>query len=257
VPQGRIWRGKCNYQTPYNLCVLCGKIFTMTFQRSLYISLFIHVLVFGSAIAFAQFVRGALSGHWDMTVVSLVDPGLGTQGKASKSRASRNKEHREVTPDLRPEAIPETATSQAKTEVPAEKQAPREETSLQGGQENDKVGASGSGDAGALHGQAGEGSAGSGPDAKYGVVPAEQWAVIVSSIERVKRYPRFARERGIQGVVHLRFRVRPEGEVDRVEIVRSSGYEILDTASVRTVYRAAPMPYVNGWIEVPISYVLK
>jgi len=57
--------------------------------------------------------------------------------------------------------------------------------------------------------------------------------------------------------VHLRFRVRPQGEVDRVEIVRSSGYEILDTASVRTVYRAAPMPYVSGWIEVPISYVLK
>ncbi len=108
-----------------------------------------------------------------------------------------------------------------------------------------------------LHGQAGEGSAGSGPDTQFGLVPAEQWAVIVSSIERVKSYPRFARERGIQGVVHLRFRVRPQGEVDRVEIVRSSGYEILDTASVRTVYRAAPMPYVSGWIEVPISYVLK
>jgi protein TonB len=81
--------------------------------------------------------------------------------------------------------------------------------------------------------------------------------VIVSSIERVKSYPRLARERGIEGVVHLRFRVRPQGEVDRVEVVRSSGYEILDTASVRTVYRAAPMPYVSGWIEVPIAYVLK
>ena len=133
----------------------------------------------------------------------------------------------------------------------------REEASLPGVEENNKVGAGGAGDIAALNGQTGEGSAGSGPDTQFGLVPTEQWAVIVSSIERVKSYPRFARERGIQGVVHLRFRVRPQGEVDRVEIVRSSGYEILDTASVRTVYRAAPMPYVSGWIEVPISYVLK
>jgi TonB family protein len=90
-----------------------------------------------------------------------------------------------------------------------------------------------------------------------GAVSSGQWAVIVSSIERVKSYPRLARERGIEGVVRLRFRVKPQGEVDRVEIVKSSGYEILDTASVRTVYRASPMPYVSGWVEVPIAYMLK
>lgn len=224
----------------------------MTFQRSLYVSLFIHILVFGSAIAFAQFAKGTLWGHRDVTVVSLVDPGSGTQGRASQSR-----ERREVLSDRRSEAIHETASSSVQPEVPAERQAAREEASLPGVQENNNVGTSHAGDTGALHGQAGEGSAGPGPDTQFGLVPAEQWAVIVSSIERVKSYPRFARERGIQGVVHLRFRVRPQGEVDRVEIVRSSGYEILDTASVRTVYRAAPMPYVSGWIEVPISYVLK
>ena len=79
----------------------------------------------------------------------------------------------------------------------------------------------------------------------------------MSSIERVKSYPRLARERGIEGVVRLRFRVRPQGGVERVEIVRSSGSEILDTASVSTLYRAGPMPYVNGWVEVPIAYVLR
>lgn len=224
----------------------------MTFHRSLYISLFIHILVFGSAIAFAQFARGALWGHRDVTVVSLVDPGPGTEGRVSQSR-----EHREALSDHRSEAIHGTASPVAQPEVPAEKQATREEAPLPGGLENNKVGTGDAGDAGAMHGQAGNASAGSGPDTEFGLVPADQWAVIVSSIERVKSYPRFARERGIQGVVHLRFRVRPQGEVDRVEIVRSSGYEILDTASVRTVYRAAPMPYVNGWIEVPISYVLK
>ena len=103
-------------------------------------------------------------------------------------------------------------------------------------------------------GHSGGGQAGS---EASGLVSSEQWAVIVSSIERVKSYPRLARERGIQGVVHVRFRLRPRGEVDRVEIVKSSGSEILDTYSVQTVYRAGPMPYVNGWVEVPIAYVLQ
>jgi TonB family protein len=223
----------------------------MTFHRSLYISLFIHILVFGSAIAFAQFARGALWGHRDITVVSLVDPGSGTEGRTSQSR-----EHREALSDRRSEAI-HRAGSPAQPEAPAQQQAAREETPLPGASENNKIGTGDAGDAGAPYGQAEDASAGSGPDTQFGLVSTDQWAVIVSSIERVKSYPRFARERGIQGVVHLRFRVRPQGEVDRVEIVRSSGYEILDTASVRTVYRAAPMPYVNGWIEVPISYVLK
>jgi TonB family protein len=132
---------------------------------------------------------------------------------------------------------------------------------ISGGPKDNKVGTGDAGDDSAPNGQPdgqlGEGEAGSGTDEQFGAASAEQWAVIVSSIERVKSYPRMARERGIQGVVHLRFRVKPEGEVDSVEIVKSSGSEILDTASVRTVYRAAPMPYVKGWIEVPIAYVLK
>jgi len=73
----------------------------------------------------------------------------------------------------------------------------------------------------------------------------------------VKTYPRVARERGVEGVVLVRFKVLPTGEIEKVDIIKSSGSDILDTATVRTVYRAAPMPYVHGWVEVPMSYVLK
>jgi TonB family protein len=224
----------------------------MTFQRSLYISLFIHVLVFGSAIAFAQFGRGALRGHREVTVVSLLGPGSGTQGRASQSRA-----HREVFPGRRSEAMHEAASSAAQPETLAERQAAREEGPSPDVRNNDHAGIHDAGDAGALHGQTGEGPARSGPDTQFGLVPAEQWAVIVSSLERVKTYPRLARERGIQGVAHVRFKLRTTGDVETVEIVKSSGYDILDTASIRTVYRAAPMPYVSGWVEVPMAYILK
>ncbi len=80
--------------------------------------------------------------------------------------------------------------------------------------------------------------------------------LIASALERAKRYPVIAREQGIQGVVNLRFTLTPSGAVEKVEIVQSSGYAVLDDASIRTVYRAAPLPYLAGWITVPIAYVL-
>jgi TonB family protein len=223
----------------------------MTFRRSLSISVLIHVLVFGSAIAFVQFGRGALWGHREVTIVSLVGSGSGTQDRASQSR-----EHRDVLSGRSREPIRGTAPVAAKPEPAAEKQAMREEASLPRAQANDQAG-SDTGGTGALQGRTEEGSEGSGIATRFGVVPPEQWAIIVSSLERVKTYPRMARERGIQGVVHVRFKLRPTGDVETVEIVKSSGYDILDTASIRTVYRAAPMPYVNGWVEVPIAYILK
>ena len=76
-------------------------------------------------------------------------------------------------------------------------------------------------------------------------------------IERVKNYPRLARERGVEGVVRLRFLLKTSGAVEKIEILESSGSELLDHASVRAVSQAAPMPYVSGWVEVPIVYVLK
>ncbi len=221
----------------------------MTFQRSLYTSVFIHVLIFGSAIAFAQFTRGALWGNRDAVMVSLVGSGSGSEGRILQ-RAG----HREARSEDRPVVTDTTTAPAIQPETPAHKPSAREETSVPADTESRR---SGHGDAGARQGQGGSGTTGSDPGAQFGLIPAEQWAVIESQIERSKNYPRVARERGIQGVVHVRFKLKPTGDVETVEIVQSSGYDILDTASVRTVYRAAPMPYVSGWVEVPMAYVLK
>lgn len=221
----------------------------MTFQRSLYISIGIHVLVFGSAIAFAQFAGGALRGDRDAVMVSLIGSGPGQTGRILHGAG-----HREARSDDRPTAMNKITASAAQPEMPVQRPSAREETSIP---ENKGNGRSDPGDAGAPLGQGGSGTEGSGPGTQFGIVSAEQWAVIESAIERVKTYPRMARERGIQGVAHVRFKLRPTGDVESVEIVKSSGYDILDTASIRTVYRAAPMPYVNGWVEVPMAYILK
>jgi protein TonB len=81
-------------------------------------------------------------------------------------------------------------------------------------------------------------------------------AQIRRRIEGAKRYPEAARREGIQGNVHVRFRVREDGQVDTVEVARSSGSRLLDDASLDTIRRAAPFPPVRGWIRVPIAYTL-
>lgn len=75
-------------------------------------------------------------------------------------------------------------------------------------------------------------------------------------IEQAKTYPDAARREGTQGSVDLRFRIAADGSVEAVEILRSSGSQVLDAASQETIRRAAPYPVVQGWIRLPLSYRL-
>lgn len=79
-------------------------------------------------------------------------------------------------------------------------------------------------------------------------------SLILRKLEAAKRYPRMARKMGIEGTAVVRFKLKPEGRVEAVEIVDSSGSEILDTASLETVRAAAPFPYKEGWLKVGIVF---
>jgi TonB family protein len=77
---------------------------------------------------------------------------------------------------------------------------------------------------------------------------------IIRKIEAAKRYPKVARKMGIEGKAVVRFKLKPQGQVETVEIVESSGSEILDQASLQTVRDAAPLPYKEGWLKVGIVF---
>jgi TonB family protein len=79
-------------------------------------------------------------------------------------------------------------------------------------------------------------------------------SLILRKLETAKRYPRMARRLGVEGTAVVRFRLKPEGGVEAVEIVDSSGSEILDKASLETVHAAAPFPYKEGWLKVGIVF---
>ncbi|HTG01536.1 MAG TPA: energy transducer TonB [Nitrospirota bacterium] len=215
----------------------------MTLQRSILTSVLIHALVFASAFAFARFGAGELWSREYAVQVTLVSGGP-ERGAGRIQDAARKAE---------PPATP------AASDVPFEhnKISPREIAQEPGLQAEHTAKAapveSGRGNSAADAGT--EGAERGKPG--FGLISPEEWAMIEAAIERSKNYPRLARERAIQGTVRLRFKVDPSGSVQKVEVLKSSGFEILDDASVKSIYRATPMPYVKGWVEVPIAYVLK
>jgi TonB family protein len=219
----------------------------MTFQRSISISMFIHLLFFGGALAYARYQQvmvGSSSHEIRVAFVSsdVLATGTATGTKRQKSSHIEAMPHREYTfsvhgPDKIHPDTPERMNVSGNEAVGDQKKTGVERRDAQG------ISVTSYDNAGDVA-------------ARTGFVSEEQWSVIGSAIERNKKYPRIARERGIEGIVRLRFRVDQTGSVQKIEVVESSGSEILDSASIRAVERAAPMPYVNGWIEVPIAYVL-
>ena len=75
-------------------------------------------------------------------------------------------------------------------------------------------------------------------------------------IEEARIYPENARAGGIEGTAVVAFRILPDGRLGPVRLRKSSGHPALDGSSLKTVRRAAPLPYVKGVIVLPIQYRL-
>lgn len=70
-------------------------------------------------------------------------------------------------------------------------------------------------------------------------------------------YPEEAVRRGQEGEVLLRIRVGEGGIPGEIRIARSSGTRALDDAARNGVVRAAPLPSLPGWFEVPVRFFLR
>jgi TonB family protein len=246
----------------------------MTFRQSLYISFFAHLVALGGAIAFAQLTGALILRHPEVVSVSLVSLGTANASEGVIGR-HQNIPNNPVQKTFNDRPAEEQQIQKTFDDRPAEEQQiqktfndrPAEEqlrTIISGLHPNADM-SNNSNRSAVKDGNDGGSvvrttmtieTARNGSDS-IGVIVPEQWAAIESAIRRHKNYPRLARERGIEGVVRLRFTLNPTGAVDKIEILQSSGSEVLDNASVQAVYRATPMPYIKGWVEIPIAYVLK
>jgi TonB family protein len=205
------------------------------------LSIAVHIVIFGSALAFAHYGGPLFRTDSRSIMISLVGPGAAVSGSADAALIPRAAavaaSHAPQVPDMSDTGLPQTGGTEQHSIAPAP-----------GGGNNgvgDRTGNSTVQEAAAA---GGSGTPGYSP---------EQWDELRSALERAKNYPRLARERGIEGTVLVRFHVLPSGEVDTIDVVKSSGAKVLDDASVRTVLRAAPVRFVEGWVEVPMVYQLK
>jgi len=76
------------------------------------------------------------------------------------------------------------------------------------------------------------------------------------------KYPLRARRRGYQGSVELEVLVGADGKVQKVKVISSSGYKVLDRAAVRWVKQWTFIPAMRGdekvasWVKVPVRFKL-
>lgn len=116
---------------------------------------------------------------------------------------------------------------------------------------------SGAGEPSGSGGLAGEGSGGGGG----GGYSAARWDG--SGLDNRKPdYPTVARARGYEGTVTLRVLVGPDGRAQEVQIQKSSGWSVLDRASVEAVkgWRFTPAREdgraVPSWLVIPVVFSL-
>jgi len=75
-------------------------------------------------------------------------------------------------------------------------------------------------------------------------------------------YPEEARQQGWEGTVTLALELRADGTVGEVQVARSSGHEVLDTAAQETAktWKHAPGTQEGGpvtrWAEINLTFTL-
>lgn len=81
-------------------------------------------------------------------------------------------------------------------------------------------------------------------------------ALIRAAIEKAKTYPFIARKKKIEGTVITEFMINSRGLPEDINIRKSSGSGILDSAALNIISMAAPFPAISGHIVIPITFSL-
>jgi len=67
-------------------------------------------------------------------------------------------------------------------------------------------------------------------------------------IESIWKYPEDAARQGLSGDLYITFSIKRDGSLDRVELIRTSGYRSLDEAAIKAITDAQPFwPLPEDW----------
>jgi protein TonB len=100
------------------------------------------------------------------------------------------------------------------------------------------------------------------PPTEIDLVPSAPSAA--ERLEQIRRrvqdavvYPQAARERGLQGVTRIQFRVDAAGRAAEIATLESSGWPLLDAAAEQGARDARELPPLYGWVRVPVRFALE
>lgn len=77
-------------------------------------------------------------------------------------------------------------------------------------------------------------------------------------------YPALARRQGWEGQVLLTLTIEPDGQLDNLQVARSSGYAVLDAAALHALQRVGRLSAAADWLagstldmHLPVIYRLR
>jgi protein TonB len=81
---------------------------------------------------------------------------------------------------------------------------------------------------------------------EFKFISYNRWLKI--KVESVLKYPELAAISGYQGTLYIKFDILKDGSLGDVDVLKSSGYKILDDEAVRAIKAAAPFqPLPDNW----------
>jgi len=81
---------------------------------------------------------------------------------------------------------------------------------------------------------------------EFKFISYNRWLKI--KVESVLRYPELAALSGLQGTLYIEFNIMKDGSLRDLDLLKSSGYKILDDEALRAIRDAAPFqPLPNEW----------
>jgi protein TonB len=78
---------------------------------------------------------------------------------------------------------------------------------------------------------------------------------LLAKVRGARRYPELARRREIEGTVRVAFTVGVDGKPVGLKVVRGVD-ALLDDAAREAVERAAPLPRLDGPVEIDLEFAL-
>ena len=85
---------------------------------------------------------------------------------------------------------------------------------------------------------------------------AEMLETIRTRVQAAAIYPAEAREQGLEGTSRIEFQVDRTGKPFAITTIQSSGSTLLDDAAMQGARDAAPLPYLEARIRIPIRFGL-